>query len=170
MGKMKIEGEDLEDLGLTLIVDESSDVDESDESDESDDAVAFAAAEVSLVIDMRDEVTEISILPSILKDVSYEDSSREDDVEKDLLSQLEAILSPGDVSPPEDTDEVAVPRRKKVKASADNDDDDDDNLGDVRPRQKNEVHCSRCYILVKNTIIKCPVDDDNCPVLACIKK
>lgn len=166
MGKMKIEGEDLEDLGLTLIVDES---DESDESEESDESAAFAAAEVSLVIDIRDEVTEISILPSILKDVSYEDSSREDDVEKDLLSQLEAILSPGDVRPPEDTDEVAVPRRKKVKASSD-DDYDDDNLGDVRPRQKNEVHCSRCYILVKNTIIKCPVDDDNCPVLACIKK
>jgi len=34
----------------------------------------------------------------------------------------------------------------------------------ILPRKKDEQHCQRCWLLVRNTAPKCPVHDDDCPI------
>lgn len=159
MSEIKIEGEDLKDLGLTLVADEVAEVDEDDVLDYADDAVLEVA-------DLDDAGIEIVLVVPTPADTPDEEPTREEDVEEDLLSQLEAMLSPGAAGSTEEEGDVVAPKRKKAKTV----DDEDEDLGEVRPRQKNEVHCHRCYILVKVTIGKCPVGEDECPVIACMKQ
>lgn len=162
MGEIKIEGEDPKDLGLTLVADEVAEIDEDDALDYTDDVVLEVA-------DLDDAGIEIVLVVPTPADTPDEEPTREEDVEEDLLSQLEAILSPGaagSTGEEEEEGDVVAPKRKKAKTV----DDEDEDLGEVRPRQKNEVHCHRCYILVKVTIGKCPVGEDECPVMACKKQ
>lgn len=159
MGKMKIEGEDIEDLGLTL-VGEDVEVDIVD----PDDVAAL------LIADPNDTaIIEGATVPPVAADVPSDHPAVADDVEEDLLSQLEAILSPQSMAPGEDSEDTPVSARKSPKKQND-DGEEDDSLGAVKPRQKDEIHCGRCWILVKATIHKCPVDDDICPVICARKK
>lgn len=45
-------------------------------------------------------------------------------------------------------------------------DDSIENTNDaiIIPRQKNEQHCQRCWMLVRNNAPRCPAHDDDCPI------
>ena len=150
MGKNKLEGEDIEDLGLTLITDDDS----IDIEDLSIDDLLSSAHEDSDTVEV--------ILPSVDPIDSPDEISDKEDTEEDLLSQLEEILAPSSHRE-YDTDETVTNTtvRKKNKQTETEDDDFDA----VQPKQKNEVHCGVCYILVKRNIQRCPLDDDTCPVV-----
>ena len=150
MGKNKLEGEDIEDLGLTLITDDDS----IDIEDLSIDDLLSSAQEDSDTVEV--------ILPSVDPIDSPDEVSDKEDTEEDLLSQLEEILAPSSHRE-YDTDETVTNTtvRKKNKQTETEDDDFDA----VQPKQKNEVHCGVCYILVKRNIQRCPLDDDTCPVV-----
>ena len=150
MGKNKLEGEDIEDLGLTLITDDDS----IDIEDLSIDDLLSSAQEDSDTVEV--------ILPSVDPIDSPDEVSDKEDTEEDLLSQLEEILAPRSHRE-YDTDETVTSTtvRKKNKQTETEDDDFDA----VQPKQKNEVHCGVCYILVKRNIQRCPLDDDTCPVV-----
>lgn len=150
MGKNKLEGEDIEDLGLTLITDDDS----IDIEDLSIDDLLSSAHEDSDTVEV--------VLPSVDPIDSPDEVSDKEDTEEDLLSQLEEILAPSSHRE-YDTDETVTSTtvRKKNKQTETEDDDFDA----VQPKQKNEVHCGVCYILVKRNIQRCPLDDDTCPVV-----
>lgn len=151
MGKMQIDGEDVEDLGLVLVEDE-------DGADAEDDG------ELVEEIEPVDDPQEVVLVSPVHVEESS-DHGVTDDKEEDLLSQLESILAPL-AQPDGDDVEAAAPVSAKVKGGKKvEDDDEDDTLGAIRPRRKDEVHCGRCYILVKASALKCPVGDDACPVV-----
>ncbi len=159
MGKLTIEGEDVEDLGLTLVgadADEASDVDDLD---------VLAVEDLDTV-----EIVEVAVVPPHLAAVLDDNPAVADDIEEDLLSRLETILSPQSMEPLYESEDAPASTRKNKKTKTEDNDDEDDSLGVVKPRQKDEVHCGRCWILVKATIHKCPVDDDGCPVICARKK
>lgn len=154
MGKIKIEGEDIENLGLTL-------VDEDDDTVDPDDMEALTADD----IDDAAIIEVIAVTPPAI-DVLPDHPVAIEDIEEDLLSQLEAILSPRSLAHEDESEDTPVSTRRSVKKKNDDDEEaEDESLGAVKPRQKDEVHCGRCYILVKATIVRCPVDDDSCPVV-----
>lgn len=152
MGKMKLEGEDIEDLGLTLV-------------GEDDDTVDPDDVEVLTVEDIDDDaIVEVTPVTPHAPDVPPDHPAVVDDIEEDLLSQLEAILSPHSLTLADESEDTPASPRRSANIK-DDDEEEDESLGAVKPRQKDEVHCGRCYILVKATIGRCPVDDDSCPVV-----
>lgn len=149
MGKNKLEGEDIEDLGLTLIADDDS----IDVDDLSIDDLLSSAQEDSDVIEI--------VLPLVDPLDSPDEISDKEDTEEDLLSQLEEILAP---SSHHEYDADETPTSTTVRKKSKQTETEDDDFDAVQPKQKNEVHCGVCYILVKRNIQVCPLDDDSCPV------
>jgi hypothetical protein len=149
MGKNKLEGEDIEDLGLTLIADDDS----IDVDDLSIDDLLSSAQEDSDVIEI--------VLPLVDPLDSPDEISDKEDTEEDLLSQLEEILAP---SSHHEYDADEAPTSTTVRKKSKQTETEDDDFDAVQPKQKNEVHCGVCYILVKRNIQVCPLDDDSCPV------
>lgn len=86
------------------------------------------------------------------EDEDDEDMVAADDVEEDLDKILKDKLTAEDAVP-EDEEEAEV---------------DDRAAGEDRlqPKRADEVLCSRCFLLVRDSAPACPVGDDGCPVFS----
>jgi len=98
---------------------------------------------------LRPEV--IFAIQEELKEIDENELSLSDDAEKDLLTILESkILS----------------EEEAENLSEDAEDDVLDGVNDsvIVPRQKDEQHCQRCWLLVRSSAPRCPIHDDDCPI------
>lgn len=75
-----------------------------------------------------------------------------DDEEADLATILQEKLRSGEDLPPEDEVEVL------------DSDDVTDGTPLLQPRRPDEEHCQQCFLLVRKSAPKCPVDHDLCPL------
>lgn len=75
-----------------------------------------------------------------------------DDEEADLATILAEKLRSGDELPPEDDVEVVDLE------------DATDGTPLLQPRRPDEEHCQQCFLLVRKSAPKCPVDHDLCPL------
>lgn len=133
------EGEDEEATGLGGI-----DV----EDDAKVEPVKSDADEERLNIDDEDE-------PKPRKRKGEEDENEftsADDEEADLATILQEKLRSGDDLPPDD------------EAEAVDLEDVTDGTPLLQPRRPDEEHCQQCFLLVRKSAPKCPVDHDLCPL------
>jgi len=94
------------------------------------------------------------IVPEKEQDESDENElALSDDAEADLLTILQSKIHAESKEEEEAESEVV-------------DEDTVDSTNDllILPRKKDENHCQRCWLLVRNTAPKCPVHDDDCPI------
>lgn len=92
-----------------------------------------------------------SVEPSNNQDESNEnDLDFSDEAEEDLLTILEHKINS------EENTEVV----ETIE------DDSTANIDDaiIIPRQKDEQHCQRCWMLVRSNAPRCPAHDDDCPI------
>jgi hypothetical protein len=75
-----------------------------------------------------------------------------DDEEADLATILQEKLRSGEDLPPDDDSEVLDV------------DDVTDGTPLLQPRRPDEEHCQQCFLLVRRSAPKCPVDHDLCPL------
>lgn len=75
-----------------------------------------------------------------------------DDEEADLATILQEKLRSGDDLPPDEEGEVL------------DTDDVTDGTPLLQPRRPDEEHCQQCFLLVRKSAPKCPVDHDLCPL------
>jgi len=75
-----------------------------------------------------------------------------DDEEADLATILQEKLRSGDDLPPEEDGELM------------DGDDVTDGTPLLQPRRPDEEHCQQCFLLVRKSAPKCPVDHDLCPL------
>jgi hypothetical protein len=85
------------------------------------------------------------------EDIDENELSGVDDEEADLATILAEKLRSSDELAPDD--EVAV-----VDV-----DDPTDGTPLLQPRRPDEDHCQQCFLLVRKSAPKCPVDHDLCP-------
>jgi hypothetical protein len=75
-----------------------------------------------------------------------------DDEEADLATILQEKLRSGDDLPPDEEGEVVDLE------------DVTDGTPLLQPRRPDEEHCQQCFLLVRKSAPKCPVDHDLCPL------
>ena len=75
-----------------------------------------------------------------------------DDEEADLATILQEKLRSGDDLPPDEDGELM------------DSDDVTDGTPLLQPRRPDEEHCQQCFLLVRKSAPKCPVDHDLCPL------
>ena len=158
-----LEGGDVDDLA-TLEVDpdelpEGEEVDpdaiDGEDAGESEAATSDTTDEVAAVDDERlnldddEEVEKPKRKRS--EDIDENELSGIDDEEADLATILAEKLRSSDELAPDD--EVVV-----VDA-----DDPTDGTPLLQPRRPDEDHCQQCFLLVRKSAPKCPVDHDLCP-------
>lgn len=97
-----------------------------------------------------DETTEKKRPPR--EEVDENEMSGSDDEEADLATILADKLRSNDqLSPDDETTAVDV-------------EDATDGTPLLQPRRADERHCQQCFLLVRNSAPKCPVDHDLCPL------
>lgn len=161
---IELEGGDVDDLA-TLEVDpdelpEGEEVDpdaisSDDSSIESDAPAADSTDEVAITDDERlnldddDEVEKPKRKRS--EDIDENELSGVDDEEADLATILaEKLRSSDELAPDDEVTVVDV-------------DDPTDGTPLLQPRRPDEDHCQQCFLLVRKSAPKCPVDHDLCP-------
>ena len=134
----EVDPEDLDDVDA---------VEEDDFEEDFDDGADGAVAE-----DGGDAVGATVVRKPGDDDEDEEDLLTADDVEEDLDKILKDKLTAEDAVP-EDEEEAEV---------------DDRSSGEDRlqPKRADEVLCSRCFLLVRDSAPACPVGDDGCPVFS----
>ncbi|MGA0149496.1 MAG: hypothetical protein ACO3QU_06845 [Ilumatobacteraceae bacterium] len=158
-----LEGGDVDDLA-TLEVDpdelpEGEEVDpdaiDGDDAGEAEASTSDTTDEVAAVDDERlnldddEEVEKPKRKRS--EDIDENELSGIDDEEADLATILAEKLRSSDELAPDD--EIVV-----VDA-----DDSTDGTPLLQPRRPDEDHCQQCFLLVRKSAPKCPVDHDLCP-------
>ena len=158
-----LEGGDVDDLA-TLEVDpdelpEGEEVDpdtiDGDDAVEAEASTSDATDEVAAVdeerlnLDDDEEVEKPKRKRS--EDIDENELSGIDDEEADLATILAEKLRSSDELAPDD--EIVV-----VDA-----DDPTDGTPLLQPRRPDEDHCQQCFLLVRKSAPKCPVDHDLCP-------
>jgi len=158
-----LEGGDVDDLA-TLEVDpdelpEGEEVDpdtiDGDDAGEAEASTSDATDEVAAVdeerlnLDDDEEVEKPKRKRS--EDIDENELSGIDDEEADLATILAEKLRSSDELAPDD--EIVV-----VDA-----DDPTDGTPLLQPRRPDEDHCQQCFLLVRKSAPKCPVDHDLCP-------
>lgn len=129
--------------------------DDADTSIDADSSPADSTDEVAVTDDERlnlddDEEAE-KPKRKRSEDIDENELSGVDDEEADLATILaEKLRSSDELSP---DDEVAV-----VDV-----DDPTDGTPLLQPRRPDEEHCQQCFLLVRKSAPKCPVDHDLCP-------
>ena len=131
---------DIEGDELDILEDLSDDpllVDEDDvlDDDDGDDEDAVGATVVRKAGDDDDDDDDDMVAP--------------DDVEEDLASILKDRLASEDL--PAEEDEVIETEDRNA----------DDAL---QPKKADEVQCTNCFLLVRNSAPSCPMGDDTCPL------
>lgn len=163
------EGEEVDPEALDI-----ADVDADDDSGGDDDAVAVDIAIEGAVPatgdssgdevktdddrlnldDDDDETTEKKRPPR--EEVDENEMSGSDDEEADLATILADKLRSNDqLSPDDETAAVDV-------------EDATDGTPLLQPRRADERHCQQCFLLVRNSAPKCPVDHDLCPLFPAV--
>lgn len=97
------------------------------------------------------EESATSVEPSDSRnEIDENDLDFSDEAEEDLLTILEHKMNSEENAETVETIE----------------DDPIENINDavIIPRQKNEQHCQRCWMLVRNNAPGCPAHDDDCPI------
>ena len=158
MDEPELEGVDPDDLaGLDVDpddLDEDADTDEAEHDDAAGDGdkapagKAAAADEERLNLDDDDEVK-----PRKRKTEEDENEfASADDEEADLATILQEKLRSGDDLPPDEEGDVVDLE------------DVTDGTPLLQPRRPDEEHCQQCFLLVRKSAPKCPVDHDLCPL------
>ncbi|NCX60869.1 MAG: hypothetical protein EBW98_06715, partial [Actinobacteria bacterium] len=127
-------------------------------SDDGDDAAADGAAPTSEKTPTDDERlnlddTEEEERPRRKRrdDEDENELATADDQEEDLLKILEDKLR---------TSDEFAPEGEETPFEAD---DSTDGTPLIQPRRPDEDHCQQCFLLVRKSAPKCPVDHDLCP-------
>jgi hypothetical protein len=141
------EGEEIDPDAVTSDeVDSSLDI-ETPATDATDEVVV--TDEERLNLDDDDETEKPKRKRS--EDIDENEMSGADDEEADLATILaEKLRSSDELSP---DDEVAVVDLE----------DPTDGTPLLQPRRPDEDHCQQCFLLVRKSAPKCPVDHDLCP-------
>jgi len=158
MDEPELEGVDPDDLaGLDVDpddLDEDADTDEAEHDDAAGDGdkapagKAAAADEERLNLDDDEEVK-----PRKRKTEEDENEfASADDEEADLATILQEKLRSGDDLPPDEEGDVVDLE------------DVTDGTPLLQPRRPDEEHCQQCFLLVRKSAPKCPVDHDLCPL------
>ena len=151
------EGEEVDPDALDIADDDADDV---VAVDIAIDGVLPAAGETSedevktdderLNLDDDDETTEKRRPPR--EEVDENEMSGSDDEEADLATILADKLRSNDqLSPDDETAPVDI-------------EDATDGTPLLQPRRPDEEHCQQCFLLVRKSAPKCPVDHDLCPL------
>jgi hypothetical protein len=123
--------------------------------DGAGDGARDGAEPVSTVDDDRLHLTDDDDEDQPRKPKSERDENElgtADDEEADLATILQEKLRSGDDLPPDDDGEVLDV------------DDVTDGTPLLQPRRPDEEHCQQCFLLVRRSAPKCPVDHDLCPL------
>ncbi len=163
----ELEGGDVDDLATLEVdpdelpegeeVDPDSVDDESELSIDADPTSSDATDEVTVgVVDderlnMVDEEEAEKPRRKKAEDIDENELSGVDDEEADLATILAEKLRSSDELAPDD--EVVVVDT----------DDATDGTPLLQPRRPDEDHCQQCFLLVRKSAPKCPVDHDLCP-------
>lgn len=161
MEEPELEGVDPDDLaGLDVDPDDldedtdsdtaqDADLDDSDIDDQKTPARKVAGVdEERLNLDDEDDVK-----PRKRKTEEDENEfASADDEEADLATILQEKLRSGDDLPPDEEGDVVDLE------------DVTDGTPLLQPRRPDEEHCQQCFLLVRKSAPKCPVDHDMCPL------
>lgn len=147
LGALEVDPEDLDDDSVALEVD--LDGDDLDGVSAAADDVEIPVAPDRLGIDDEEEEERPRRRVSE-EDVDDNEMLSKEDVEADLASILQEKLASSDDFAPED--EVAEQE------------DFTDGTPMLQPRRPDEEHCQQCFLLVRRSAPKCPVDHDLCPL------
>jgi hypothetical protein len=147
LATLDVDPEDLDDDSVALEVDVEGD--DLDTETETTDDIEVPVAPDRLGIDDEEEEERPRRRVSD-EDVDDNEMLSKEDVEADLASILQEKLASSDEFAPED--EVAEQE------------DFTDGTPVLQPRRPDEEHCQQCFLLVRRSAPKCPVDHDLCPL------
>jgi len=147
LGALDVDPDDLDDDSVALEVDLEGD--DLDAEPAGADDVEIPVAPDRLGIDDEEEEERPRRRVSE-EDVDDNEMLSKEDVEADLASILQEKLASSDEFAPED--EVAEQE------------DFTDGTPMLQPRRPDEEHCQQCFLLVRRSAPKCPVDHDLCPL------
>jgi hypothetical protein len=148
LGDDAAEGESDEEFG-----DESAEGETGDDSEgaSGDDTSAGTVGKDEDRLNLGDDDEDES--PRKKKKVDDENEmATVDDEEADLATILQEKLRSGDDLPPDEEGESMEG------------DDVTDGTPLLQPRRPDEEHCQQCFLLVRKSAPKCPVDHDLCPL------
>ncbi len=149
LGALDVDPDDLDDDSVALDVDlEGEDLDA--EPATADDVEIPVAPDRLGIDDEEEEEEERPRRRVSEEDVDDNEMLSKEDVEADLASILQEKLASSDEFAPED--EVAEQE------------DFTDGTPMLQPRRPDEEHCQQCFLLVRRSAPKCPVDHDLCPL------
>lgn len=148
LGALDVDPDDIDDDSVSLEVD--LDGDDLDGEPATADDVEIPVAPDRLGIDDDDEEEEPPRRRVSDEDVDDNEMLSKEDVEADLASILQEKLASSDEFAPED--EVVEQE------------DFTDGTPKLQPRRPDEEHCQQCFLLVRRSAPKCPVDHDLCPL------
>lgn len=157
----ELEGVDSDDLaGLEVdpedLDEESTDADPDALEDEGDTEVAVADDKESPEGDEErlnlDDDEEKKPRKRKTDDEDENEFASADDEEADLATILQEKLRSGDDLPPDEEGDVVDLE------------DVTDGTPLLQPRRPDEEHCQQCFLLVRKSAPKCPVDHDLCPL------
>lgn len=147
LGALEVDPEDLDDDSVALEVDLEGD--DLDAGAATADDVEIPVAPDRLGIDDEEEEDRPRRRVSD-EDVDDNEMLSKEDVEADLASILQEKLASSDEFAPED--------------EAPEQEDFTDGTPMLQPRRPDEEHCQQCFLLVRRSAPKCPVDHDLCPL------
>ncbi|MGA0064443.1 MAG: hypothetical protein ACO3IV_03280 [Ilumatobacteraceae bacterium] len=150
LAALVVDPEDLDDDAVSLDVDLDDELDETAAvaSDDPDD-VEIPTAPDRLAVD-EDEDEERPRRRATDEEGDDNEMLSKEDVEADLASILQEKLASSDEFAPDD--EIVEQE------------DFTDGTPVLQPRRPDEEHCQQCFLLVRKTAPKCPVDHDLCPL------
>lgn len=125
------------------------------EEDNEDDSLEEESTEVK----SEERLETLPKGKKISKDSEDDDDENElrlpDDAEADLLTILESKIH------------AESKEEEEEEASSNESSDSTDELLLI-PRQINEQHCQKCWLLVRKNAPKCPVHEDDCPIFTSV--
>lgn len=152
VAKDDIDPEDIEGLEIEEVDgDLDDDLEVDDEFLEDDDAPVVADEEDDIDDDALDE-EPAPVKGRVAAEEDDDDVVAPDDVEEDLAEILKDRLASEEV-PAEDEEVEEI---------------DDKTSGEdaLQPKRADEVMCTSCFLLVRQSAPSCPVGDETCPVFA----
>jgi hypothetical protein len=140
---------DPEDLELEIDLEGEEDLDILDEDLEEDDSLLDDDA-TDEDVDDDDSLGTTIVRKAGDEDDDEDDMLAPDDVEEDLAEILKDRMASEEI--PAEEDEVAETDERGSSDEA------------LQPKRADEILCSSCFLLVRQSAPTCPVGDDACPV------
>lgn len=150
LAALDVDPEDLDDDAVSLEVElDDEQTDTAVVASDDPDDVEIPTAPDRLAADDDDEEERPRRRPTD-EEVDDNEMLSKEDVEADLASILQEKLAASDEFAPDD--EVVEQE------------DFTDGTAVLQPRRPDEEHCQQCFLLVRKSAPKCPVDHDLCPL------